>query len=172
MGLLTVTASGVEVAGCPLTGVKVRVTVRVGVALRAGDGVTVLVAVRVAVGDGVRVDVAVRVSVDVAVRVRDAVGVREGVTVAVLVGVRVTVGDGVFEGVRVVASVKVGEGVRVAVGAFGDALVRGTGENAKATATTARIGATAMDRLGDMRPPVIPEVPVYQFVSDPSRRRM
>ncbi len=98
---------------------------------------------------------AVRVSVGVAVRVRDAVGVRERVTVAVLVDVRVAVGDGVFEGVRVVARVTVGEGVRVEVGAIGAALVRGTGENAKATATTARNGATAMDRLGDMRPPVI-----------------
>ena len=157
MELLTVTVSGVAVDVCPLTGVWVLVTVRVGVALPVGDVVTVFDAVRVTVGDGVRVDVAVRVSVGVAVRVRDAVGVgvREDVTVGVRVDVRVTVGGGVFVGVPVIVRARMAAGVCVEVGAIDAALVRDAGETANASAITTKMGAIAIIRLVEMRPPIM-----------------
>jgi hypothetical protein len=157
MELLTVTVSGVAVDVCPLTGVWVLVTVRVGVALPVGDVVTVFDAVRVTVGDGVRVDVAVRVSVGVAVRVRDAVGVgvREDVTVGVRVDVRVTVGGGVFVGVPVIVRARMAAGVRVEVGAIDAALVRDAGETANASAITTKMGAIAIIRLVEMRLPIM-----------------
>ncbi|MSQ44201.1 MAG: hypothetical protein EXR45_08370 [Chloroflexi bacterium] len=131
MALLTVTASGVDVAVRPLIGVWVRVAVRVGVALRVGDGGIVLVAVRVTVGNGDRVI--------------------DGVTVAVLVDVRVAVGDGVFVGVRMT----LGVGVREAVGPIGAAPIRGAGETANANASNAQVGVTTMNLLVDLRRPVI-----------------
>ncbi|NDF94390.1 MAG: hypothetical protein EB107_00935 [Proteobacteria bacterium] len=148
--LLTVTDSGVAVAVCPLTGVWVLVTVRVGVVLLVGDVVTVLVAVRVTVG--------------VAVGVRDAVGagVREGVTVR----------DGVFVGVGVIVRMTVAVGARVDVGAIDAALVRDAGETANASADTTKMGAIAKIRLVEMRLPIMLYALVYQFVTDPSRRRV